>query len=195
MVATYSSSGWCHTSCVATYPSSSGVGFTRLVWRRTPPPPALVSRVWCGDVPLLLRRWFHASGVATYPFSHVKSTRLLALVGNPWHETQLIVSNCASFTEWFRVSCGQSGHMRLLLMHWRHFGGKVSRGSLQTRSKTDLRPRQFYAPVVPDASSRGRMIYGEITSFKSTHNTYSLIHVLFIDVDFFCYLSVNATLK
>ncbi len=29
------------------------------------------------------------------------------------------------------------------------------------------------------------MIYGEITSFKSTHNTYSLIHVPFIDVDFF----------
>ncbi len=56
----------------------------------TPPPPALVSRVLCCDVPLLLRRWFHASCVATYPFSDVKSTRLLALVGNPWHETQPI---------------------------------------------------------------------------------------------------------
>ncbi len=78
-------------SFVATYSSSSGVGFTRLVLRRTPPPPALVSRVLCCDVPLLLRRWFHASGVATYPFSDVKSTRLLALVGNPWHETQPIV--------------------------------------------------------------------------------------------------------
>ncbi len=77
-------------SFVATYSSSSGVGFTRLVLRRTPPPPALVSRVLCCDVPLLLRRWFHASGVATYPFSDVKSTRLLALVGNPWHETQPI---------------------------------------------------------------------------------------------------------
>ncbi len=47
---------WFHASCVATYPSSSGVGFTRLVLRRTPPPPALVSRVWCGDVPLLTRK-------------------------------------------------------------------------------------------------------------------------------------------
>ncbi len=81
-------------SFVATYSSSSGVGFTRLVLRRTPPPPALVSRVLCCDVPLLLRRWFHASGVATYPFSHVKSTRLLALVGNPWHETQPIGYSC-----------------------------------------------------------------------------------------------------
>ncbi len=78
-------------SFVATYSSSSGVGFTRLVLRRTPPPPALVSRALCCDVPLLLRRWFHASGVATYPFSDVKSTRLLALVGNPWHETQPIL--------------------------------------------------------------------------------------------------------
>ncbi len=57
------------------------VGFTRLVLRRTPPPPALVSRVWCGDV---------------YPFSHVKSTRLLALVGNPWHETQAIKQGVSS---------------------------------------------------------------------------------------------------
>ncbi len=36
-------------------------------------------------------------------------------------------------------------------------------------------------PVVPD----GRMIYGEITSFKSMHHTNTLIHVPFIDVDFF----------
>ncbi len=41
------------------------------------------------------------------------------------------------------------------------------------------------------------MIYGEITSFKSTHNTYSLIHVPFIDVDFFllfkckCYIKIT----
>ncbi len=99
---------WCHASCVATYPSSSrvgdttcvatysssssssGVGVTRLVLRRTPPPPALVSRDLCCDV-LLLRRWCHATGVATYPFSHVKSKRLLPLVGNPRHETQSIV--------------------------------------------------------------------------------------------------------
>ncbi len=85
-------------SCVATYSSSSGVGVTRLVLQRTPPPPASCvatysssSGVFCCDV-LLLRRWFHASGVATYPFSHVKSTRLLPLAGNPRHETQSIVS-------------------------------------------------------------------------------------------------------
>ncbi len=72
-----------------------------------------------------------------------------------------------------------------------------SRGSLQTWSKTDLWPRQFYAPVVPDASSRGRMIYGEITSFKSTHKTYSLIHIPFIDVEYFwlfkckCYIKIT----
>ncbi len=41
------------------------------------------------------------------------------------------------------------------------------------------------------------MIYGKITSFKSTHNTYSLIHVPFIDVDFFllfkckCYIKIT----
>ncbi len=64
-----------------------------------------------------------------------------------------------------------------------------SRGSLQTGSDS------FIGPVVPDASRRGRHDNGEITSFKSTHNTYSLIHVSFIDVDFFCYLNVNATLK
>ncbi len=46
-----------------------------------------------------------------------------------------------------------------------------------------LQPKQFYAPVVPDMSSRGRMIYSEITSFRSTHDTYTLIHVLIIDVD------------
>ncbi len=33
---------------------------------------------------------------------------------------------------------------------------EASRGRLQTWSKADLWPRQFYAPVVPDASSRGR---------------------------------------
>ncbi len=83
-IATYSSSGvscvavllllqrWCHASCVATYPSSSGVGVTDL----------------CCDV--LHRRWCHATGVAMYPFSHVKSKRLLPLVGNPRHETQSI---------------------------------------------------------------------------------------------------------
>ncbi len=70
-------------SCVAMYSSSSGVGVTRLVLRRTPPPPALVSRDLCCDV--LLRRWCQATGVATYPFSHVKSKRLLPLVGNPRH--------------------------------------------------------------------------------------------------------------
>ncbi len=64
---------WCHATCVATYPSS-GVGVTRLVLRRTPHP-ALVSR----------------DCVATYPFSHVKSKRLLPLVGNPWHETHTIL--------------------------------------------------------------------------------------------------------
>ncbi len=94
------------------------------------------------------------------------------------------------------VSLATCVYSSLLFMRLRHFGGKVSRGSRQTRSKTDLRPRQFYAPVVPDASSRGRMINGEITSFKSTHNTYSLIHVLFIDVDLFllfkckCYFKI-----
>ncbi len=80
---------WCHASCVETYSSSSGVGVTRLVLRHIPPPPALVSRVLCCDI-LLLQRWFHASGVATYSFSHVKSTRLSPLVGNPWHGTQSI---------------------------------------------------------------------------------------------------------
>ncbi len=40
-----------------------------------------------------------------------------------------------------------------------------SMGRLQTWSKADLRPRQFYAPVVPDASSRGRIIYGKIDPF------------------------------
>ncbi len=43
-------------------------------------------------------------------------------------------------------------------------------------------------------SSRGRIIYGEITSFKSTHATYTLIHVPFIDVDFFSYLNLKAKL-
>ncbi len=37
----------------------------------------------------------------------------------------------------------------------------------RSMAQTVLRPRQFSAPVVPDASSMGRMIYGEITSFKS----------------------------
>ncbi len=45
---------WCHAACVASY-FSSGVGVTRLVLRRTPPP-ALVSRDWCCDVPLLTRK-------------------------------------------------------------------------------------------------------------------------------------------
>ncbi len=106
---------WCHTTCVARTPppalvshdlcctySSSGVGVTRLVLRHTPPP-ALVSRDLCCTYSsssvgvtrlvlhvLLLRRWCHATCVATYHFSHVKSKRLLPLVGNPWHETQAI---------------------------------------------------------------------------------------------------------
>ncbi len=33
---------------------------------------------------------------------------------------------------------------------------EASRGRLQTWSNANLRPRQFYAPVVPDVSSRGR---------------------------------------
>ncbi len=90
---------WC---CVVTYSSSSGVfccdvllllrrWCTRLVLRRTPPPPALVSHDLCCNVLLLLRRWCYATGVATYSFSHVKSKRLLPLVGNPRHETQPII--------------------------------------------------------------------------------------------------------
>ncbi len=45
----------CGINVVATY-SSFGVGVTRLVLRRTPPPPALVSRDSCCDVPLLTRK-------------------------------------------------------------------------------------------------------------------------------------------
>ncbi len=47
----------------------------------------------------------------------------------------------------------------------------------RSTAQTVLRPRQFYAPVVPDVSNRGRMIYDEITSFKPTHDTYTFIHV------------------
>ncbi len=83
---------WCHTSCVATYSSSSGVGVTRLVLRRTPPPPALVSTALCCNVLVHLRRWCHATCVATYSSSSgVGVTRLVlrhtpppALVSRDW---------------------------------------------------------------------------------------------------------------
>ncbi len=68
-------------------------------------------------------------------------------------------------------------------------------GEAADLSKADLWSRQFYASVVPDASSRERMIYGEITSLKSTLDIYTLVHVTFIEVYFFCYLNLNATLK
>ncbi len=74
---------WCHTSCVATYSSSSGVlccdVLLLLRWCHTSCVVTYSSSscVFCCDV-LLLRRWCHASCVATYPSSSgVGVTRLV----------------------------------------------------------------------------------------------------------------------
>ncbi len=75
---------WCHTCCVATYSSSSGVFCCDiLLLRRWCHVSCVVtyssssSGVFCCDV-LLLQRWFHASCVATYSSSSgVGFTRLV----------------------------------------------------------------------------------------------------------------------
>ncbi len=68
-------------------------------------------------------------------------------------------------------------------------------GEAADLSKADLWSRQFYASVVPDASSRERMIYGEITSLKSTLDIYTLVHVTFIEVYFFLLFKFKRYIK